>query len=325
MKRLFAFLLAAALLCGVCTSLCGCGETEKEKGGLSVVVTVFPAYDWVMNVLGGETDADVTMLLDSGVDLHSFQPSAADVVKIVGCDLFVYVGGESDAWVADTLREGGNENRVVLNLLEVLGDAVLEEETVEGMEPEHEHEHEDGEEPEYDEHVWLSLRNASVVVKAIRDALTKLDAPNAGTYAANADAYLGKLSALDKQYRDAVEAGKRKLLLFADRFPFRYLADDYGLDYYAAFSGCSAESEASFETVLFLAKKVDEAKLPVVLTLENSDGRIAQTVIAATEHKDARVLAMDSLQSTTGKDAAGGKTYLSAMEHNLEVLKEALA
>ena len=327
MKRRVCLLLAVLLLAGVCTAFAGCGEAgEKKPGEISIVTTVFPVYDWVKNVVGETEKVDVTMLLDSGVDLHSFQPSADDVVKIASCDLFVYVGGESDAWVADTLAEGKNEKRKVLNLLEILGDAVKEEETVEGMEQEDEHgEDGDGEEPEYDEHIWLSLKNAAKVTEAIRDALAVLDAQNAAYYAANADAYLQKLNDLDARYRSAVEQGNRKTFLFADRFPFRYLADDYGLTYYAAFSGCSAESEASFETVLFLAKKVDEEQLPVVLKLESSDGRIAETVVAATERKNAVILAMDSLQSTTEKDVKNGKTYLSAMEENLLVLKKALA
>ena len=180
------------------------------------------------------------------------------------------------------------------------------------------------EEKEYDEHVWLSLKNAETLVGAISNALQELDPDSKDTYAANADAYVQKLSALDAEYRKAVSAGTYKTVLFGDRFPFRYLADDYGLNYYAAFAGCSAESEASFETISFLAKKVDELKLPCVLTIEGAQHKIAVTIVKNTTEKNQKVLTMDSMQSTTSQDVANGTTYLSVMEKNLDVLKEAL-
>ena len=260
------------------------------------------------------------MLLDNGVDLHSYQPTADDIIKLSDCDLFVYVGGESDGWVEDALKSAANKDRKVINLLEILGDSVKEEETVEGMQEEEE----DHEEKEYDEHVWLSLKNAKTLVGAISAALQEIDPDNKDTYAANADAYGQKLSALDAEYQKAVSAGTYKTLLFGDRFPFRYLVDDYGLSYYAAFAGCSAESEASFETVSFLARKVDEGKLPCVLTIEGAQHKIAETVVQNTAGKNQKILTMDSMQSTTSQDVAGGTTYLSLMEKNLDVLKEAL-
>ena len=193
------------------------------------------------------------------------------------------------------------------------------EEICEHMEG-HDHEHEE----EADEHVWLSLKNAETLVGAISDALQELDPDNKDTYAANASAYIEKLSALDGAYQSAVDGAARKTVLFGDRFPFRYLADDYGLSYYAAFSGCSAESEASFETVSFLAKKVDELKMPCVLTIEGKNHKLAETIVQSTAGKNQKVLTMDSMQSTTSEDVANGTTYLSAMEQNLSVLKEAL-
>lgn len=257
MRKVISLLLAVSLSLGA-LSLAGCGG-EGESGGerLSIVTTIFPVYDWAMQILGERAaDADVTMLLDSGVDLHSYQPTADDMVKISTCDVFLYVGGESDEWVEDALRGATNKDMVTVNLLEALGDAAKEEETVEGMEEEEE---EGGEEsPAYDEHVWLSLRNAKVLVGAIAEALGRADEKGADTYKANAAAYGDRLDALDAKYEAAVSGAARRTLLFGDRFPFRYLADDYGLDYYAAFSGCSAETEASFETVAFLAGKVDE-------------------------------------------------------------------
>ena len=190
------------------------------------------------------------------------------------------------------------------------------------------HEHEEGEEHEHeeekDEHVWLSLKNAEVLVNAISKSLQELDPDNKDTYATNAAAYIEKLSALDGEYQAAVDAATYKTVLFGDRFPFRYLVDDYGLSYYAAFVGCSAETEASFETVSFLAKKVDELKLPCVLTIEGAQHKISETIVQNTAEKNQKVLTMDSMQSTTSKDVANGTTYLSVMEKNLSVLKEAL-
>ena len=486
----------------------------------SIVCTTYPEYDWVLNILGKNASSfEVTLLQDKGTDLHSYQPSVQDLAKISTCDVFVYVGGESDGWVEDALKNVRNKNMVAINMMEVLGDAVREEEIVEGMQAEGEHEHhhheaeahnhsaeihaddikdrslaefngewqslypvlmagnleeyvehqaeekgksetemkaeiaakwncgvkavtvkdnkititydngktvtgkysyagyavktndegkitnvrykfeskdkkapkyvmfndhsyapaekvahfhfyfgnngfdefmdskinsyfvdskltahecedlllghnhdhhaeghhhEHGEEPEYDEHVWLSLKNAAAITQAISDAVQKLDSKNAGAYKANTEAYLGQLAALDSEYEKAVAQSKAKTLVFGDRFPFRYLVDDYGLKYYAAFVGCSAESEASFETVVFLAKKLDELGLGSVLTIEKSDKKIAKTVVSNTKAKNQQILEMDSLQSVTQKDIKNGKSYLGAMKQNLAVLKTAL-
>ena len=336
MKKIIALLLVLLMTAGM---LAGCGkqnddDTTDTTDKLSIVTTIFPEYDWVRQILGDKADnADVTMLLDNGVDLHSYQPTADDIVKISDCDLFIYVGGESDGWVEDALKNATNKDMKVVNLLEVLGDKVKNEEVVEGMqEEEHEHEdgeeHEEGEEHEHeeeaDEHVWLSLKNAEVLVGTISNALQEVDPGNKDAYAANADAYVKKLSALDAEYQTAVDNAARKTVLFGDRFPFRYLVDDYGLNYYAAFVGCSAETEASFETISFLAKKVDELKLPCVLTIEGKNHKIAETIVKNTAPKSQKILTMDSMQSTTSKDVASGTTYLSVMEKNLAVLKEAL-
>ena len=499
MKKITALLLALMMLAGV---LAGCGKPKDagKAGKLKVVTTIFPAYDWVRAILGDKAEnAEITMLLDNGVDLHSYQPTADDIVKISDCDLFVYVGGESDGWVKNALKSAANRNMKVINLLEVLGDSVKTEETVEGMQEDgHGHSHDEqlteddikdrtlsdfagawkslhpyllngdldkfcqhraeededssttkdtylekyktswqcdaekisisgntitftygdgktvsaeytyagyqpkrndegeirsvryqfettsadapkyvqfndhGHEPgeaehfhiyfgndgfdalmsaktnpffvkdtlsvedildelmghdhgeEADEHVWLSLKNAKTLVGAISNALQEFDPDNKDTYATNAAAYIEKLSALDGAYQSAVDGAAHKTVLFGDRFPFRYLVDDYGLRYYAAFAGCSAETEASFETVSFLAKKVDELGLPCVLTIEGKNHKLAETIVRSTAGKNQKVLTMDSMQSMTSKDAANGATYLSVMERNLSVLKEAL-
>lgn len=331
MKKIITLMLVAVL--AVC-ALSGCGtsksgEDTKDKK-IKIVTTIFPEYDWVMQILGDKADkADVTMLLDKGVDLHSYQPSTADIAKISEADVFIYVGGESDEWVEDVLKQAKNKNLKVINLMDVMGDKAKEEEVKEGMQPEEEEAEEakDGkeeEEVEYDEHVWLSLKNAKIFTKKIADVLSEIDKDDAKTYQANYESYAKKLDDLDKKYADAVASAKNKTLVFGDRFPFRYLVNDYGLDYYAAFVGCSAESEASFETVTFLAKKIDELGLGNVLTIEGKNHKIAKTVVDNTKNKDQKVLTMDSMQSTTSKDVKDGATYLGIMEKNLEVLKEAL-
>ena len=332
MKKIITLMLVAVL--AVC-ALSGCGTSksgeDKNDKKIKIVTTIFPEYDWVMQILGDKADkADVTMLLDKGVDLHSYQPSTADIAKISEADVFIYVGGESDEWVEDVLKEAKNKKLKVINLMDVMGDKAKEEEVNEGMQPEeeeHAEEAKDGkeeEEVEYDEHVWLSLKNAKIFTKKIADVLSEVDKDDAKTYQANYESYAKKLDDLDKKYADAVASAKNKTLVFGDRFPFRYLVNDYGLDYYAAFVGCSAESEASFETDTFLAKKIDELGLGNVLTIEGKNHKIAKTVVDNTKNKDQKVLTMDSMQSTTSKDVKDGATYLGIMEKNLEVLKEAL-
>lgn len=503
MKKYISILLAAVMAVGC---LAGCGQKNSNEqadntddGKLKVVTTIFPEYDWVKEIAGDEiSNIDLTMLLDNGVDLHSYQPTSEDILKISDCDLFVYVGGESDSWVDDALKNATNKDMQVINLLDVLKDSIKTEESMPGMQAEEGHNHgyahfedsdvqdrtlsdwdgdwqsvypylQDGvldevmekkaesgektaeeykeyyengyktdvsqitidaenntmcfvkngvaskatyeykgyqiydyesgsrgvryffeatsgdadapkyvqfsdhgiapgkaehfhiyagndgfdalseemenwptyypadvsgkeiaedmlehEEKEYDEHVWLSLKNAQTLCKAIAEALETADPEHKDVYAANVDSYLEKLSSLDGQYQDAVANASQKTLLFGERFPFRYMVDDYGLKYYAAFAGCSAESEASFETISFLAKKVDELGLKNIMTIENSDQKIAKTIRDNTKDKNQEILSLDSMQSTTSEDVKNGTTYLSVMESNLDVLKKAM-
>lgn len=330
MKKYFSVFFAAMMALS-CFTACGSDsaatkeKTNSDSRSLQIVTTIFPEYDWVKNILGEESShADITMLLDNGVDLHSYQPTADDILKVSTCDLFLYVGGESDAWVEDALKNATNKKMQVINLMDVMGDAAKEEVVVEGMQPEEEEEEEDSEEPELDEHVWLSLKNAAVFCDAIANALEKLDPDHAETYHNNASEYKSELNNLDSGYQSAVENAAQKTLLFGDRFPFRYLVDDYGLSYYAAFVGCSAETEASFETITFLADKVDALGLKHVMTIEKSDQKIAKTIIENTTEKNQDILTLDSMQSTTSDDVANGVTYLSIMENNLIVLQKAL-
>ncbi len=302
-------------------------DNSTQDTTFSIVCTIFPEYDWARQIMGDLADnAELTLLIGTGVDLHSFQPTVDDILTISTCDIFIYVGGESDEWAEDALEEATNENMVVINLLEVLGDGAKEEEVVEGMEAEEEEEEddEDEEEIEYDEHVWLSLKNAQIFCDAIAEALALVDADNSAIYEANNEAYKSELNSLDEEYATACAAADKSTILFGDRFPFRYLVDDYSLSYYAAFVGCSAETEASFETIVFLAQKVDELGLSVVLTIENSDQKIASTIVENTTSQDATILTMDSMQAVTYEDIEAGVTYLSIAEENLAVLKQAL-
>ena len=293
-----------------CLSACGSkpdNTSVADSDNLQIVATIFPVYDWIREILGeNPAGIELTMLMDSGVDLHSFQPTATDILRVSSCDMFVYVGGESDNWVEDAMKEAANENLKEINLMEIL-DGDLEEE-----------------EPEYDEHIWLSLNNASVLCERLADAIKEMDPEHAEVYETNASAYRQKLTELDDEYRSEISECPQKTVLFGDRFPFRYLTEDYGLDYYAAFAGCSAETEASFETISFLSGKADELGLGCVLTIEGSDQRIAETIVQNTKEKDQKILTMDSMQSTTAKDAEKGISYLSIMESNKEVLREAL-
>ena len=323
-KKIWIITLVSALLVSAFT---GCGQTGNvtlNHTKYSIVCTIFPEYDWVREVLGDRAeDFELTLLLDNGVDLHNYQPTADDIARIAACDVFIYVGGESDKWIEDALKETSNKNMRVINLLNSLGDAVKEEELIEGMEGE-EADHEGEEETEYDEHVWLSLKNSEVLVNVIADEICMVDAENAVTYKNNAADYVSRLADLDTEYQEVTNQANVDTILFGDRFPFRYLADDYGLHYYAAFPGCSAETEASFETIAFLAGKADELKLSKILVPESSDRKIAQTIIASTNDKNQEILVMDSMQSVTTQDIADGTTYLSVMKNNLEVLKQAL-
>lgn len=334
-----AILFICIVLIVALASGCGSKESSESDNKIKIMTTIFPEYDWVKNILGSQTDnVDLVLLVDDGVDLHSYEPSAEDISTISDCDLFIYTGGESDDWVDDALDQATNKDMEVMNLMDVLGDSVKTEEAVEGMqEEEHEHdeqgdedhedsdhEDEEGHEEEKDEHVWLSLKNAEKICSEITERLDSIDPENKSLYDENEAAYAKELAVLDSRYKETVDNSKRKTVLFADRFPFRYIADDYDLKYYAAFAGCSAETEASFETVKFLAEKVDELDLPCVLTIEGAKHKIAETVISNTSSKDQKILTMDSMQSVSSDDVKDGASYISIMGKNLDVLKEAL-
>ena len=349
MKKFAAFamfVLAAALTFVACSA--ESNEKAPAQKKVSIVATIYPQYDWLKNVLGDRLDAvNLKLLIKNGTDLHSYKPSAQDIAAIASADMVVYVGGESDEWIEKALSATPKAGRVQVNLMKALGDRVKEEEVVEGMQAEEEHHHEHGEEaeeqehehhehaeehehehaeaPENDEHIWLSLKNAELLVMNLADALSKVDTAHATEYHMNAALYIAKISALDAQYHAATDSASLKTILFGDRFPFRYLVDDYGIKYFAAFVGCSAESEASFETVAFLAGKMDSLALPAIFTIDGSNGKIARAILdASKKSKDTPVLSLNSMQSVTDAQMQSGIDYLSIMQSNLEVLKKAI-
>ena len=307
MRRLLLILLTVLLL------MTGCAPAEKQKSEkLSVVASIFPVYEWTRAIIG-DADVDLTLLMNKGTDLHNYQASASDIIMITDSDLFIFNGGESDEWMEDILKENRDIN--ALNIMAGIEQMLKEEESVEGMQEE------ESEEEEYDEHVWLSLRNAAEACRKILEKLVEIDPANKSVYEANCERYIAELQKLDEEYQAVVNSCTNRVLLFADRFPFRYLTDDYGISYYAAFKGWSAESEASFETVRFLAEKTDELKLKYIMVLENSETKIAQAIMNSTANKDQKTEVLNSLQSVTLSDNV---TYIEVMRNNLEVLKKVL-
>lgn len=357
--KLVIIALVAVLFVGGCAKKDGAVKEEKENtknveenvgkdeikdDEISVVTNIYPSYDWVKEI-AKDTNVTVKNLTDKGINLHNFEPSAEDITSIKNANLFVYVGGESDEWAPDAIKE--SPNVTAINMMEVLKDNIKPEEVVEGMEDEdhdhdhdhdehdeedhdedkdedahdeHEHHHHD-DEVEMDEHVWLSLKNAKLVCNEICENLKKLSPKYADKFDENLKAYVEKLDALDKKYSEELTNQKFNTVLFGDRFPFRYLVDDYNLKYYAAFVGCSQESEASFETIVFLANKVDELGLKSIFTLSDSDHKIAETVKENTKDKTQEIRVLNSLESVTSND---NTSYLEVMEENLDTLKAGL-
>ncbi|MGN0814647.1 MAG: metal ABC transporter substrate-binding protein [Candidatus Coproplasma sp.] len=317
MKKIFA-LLCAILISLPIFGVTGC--TTDDGGKKKIVCTIFPQYDWIVTILGDKSDEyELSLLTDTGVDLHNYQPSFSDVAKIAASDLFVYVGGESDGWVEGTLTSYPDENRLTVCMIDLV--EAIEEEELEGEE---EHDHDHGEEEEYDEHVWLSLRNAQAIVSELAEKLCTLDESNAAYYRTNAENYNKKLGALDAQYAEVVSEAKYDTIVVADRFPFLYTVKDYGLNYYAAFSGCSAATEISLATKNILVNALNDLKLGYVIVTESSDKSVAQSVIAASDDKNRQILVLDSCQTVNTAKIQSGYTYYGAMTANLDTLRCAL-
>lgn len=314
LKRLYCYIFAIAVSLG-CIVLGGC-NTNFDDGKIDVVCTIFPIYDWASEVVGDTKDYELTLLVNNGTDMHSYQPTFLDTTKIITADAVIYVGGESDEWIEEILVNKQNPNMKIINLMNILGDKAKEEEFKDGMSGERE------EESELDEHIWLSLKNAQLFVVEIARILGQMDSANADLFSSRATTYNASLNQLDEQYSSAVNSSVVKTLLFGDRFPFRYLVDDYNLEYFAAFPGCSAETEASFQTITFLAKKVNELNLKAICKTETADSSIANAIKEATTNKNQAILSLNSMQSTTLTHNA---SYLDIMTSNLSILVQALS
>ncbi len=293
------------LICGMMMflMLCGCGNTALKDENLSIVCSAFSQYDWAVNIAEG-TGADIKLLTEKGEDLHSYQPTVSDIAEITDCDIFIFVGGVSDKWAADLVNSVNKDEIITINMLQ-----------------EHMHGHEHG---QCDEHIWLSLKESKKIIEKITDAMCEADAENAEIYKINSENYIAELEKLDAEYEKTIKNAPKKSVIFCDRFPFKYLAEDYGLEYYAAFDGCSADAEAGFDTIIELAKKVDETNAAAVLMIENSDDAIAKTVISNTKNKNQQIFVMDSCQSVSLAEADKGKDYISVMRENLDVLGKVL-
>ena len=320
MKRIlpiiFVLMLALSLFAG-------CGQTASENTNsgekLSVVSTIFPGYDFTREIAGD--NVSLTMLLPPGTESHSFDPTPQDAITIQNCDVFIYVGGESDTWIDGMLNSIDTSNMTIISMMDAV--EVVEEEIKAGMENDHDHPEEDGlDKLEYDEHVWTSPINAMGIAEEITAALMALDPDNADTYRTNCSAYIEKLEELDASFRGVVQNAKRDTLIFGDRFPFRYFVDEYGLDYEAAFPGCSSETEASAKTLAFLIDKTNNENIPVVFHIEFSNEKMADIICEST---GARKLLLHSCHNVTKADFESGVSYIELMTQNAENLKEALS
>lgn len=329
---LCTLLLGMAVFCG-CASPQVQNTKEESAGKVRVVCTTFPQYDWVRNLLGEASEhVEIILLVKNNADIHNYQPSAQDMIFMKEADLFLYVGGESDAWVSDLMAADSSLAEKSVSLSDVL----LEKDMLECADHDHgdhdhTHDHEDDEHihtddhiHEYDEHIWLSLENAEVLCEYISDRLCRLMPNSASVIQGSTTAYISELQDLDAEYQSAVQSSAGQPLIFGDRFPFCYLAADYDLEYYAAYTGCNAEVEVGFDTIISLAGKVDELKSDHVLVIDGSDRSIAKTVLASAKHQYVEILEMDSMQSVSWEDVQNGASYLGIMKANLEVLREAL-
>lgn len=333
-RKGIGILAACGLICGSLLTGCGTGRAEdasekaQDDGRISVVTTIFPQYDFVRQIAGGSVD--LKMLLKPGEETHSYEPTPQDIIAIQNSDIFIYVGGENDAWVEDILDSMPDAGMRTLKLIDCVD--TVEEEHVEGMQeqPGHSHEEEEyhGDETEeahsvheIDEHVWTSPVNASAIVDEIKELLAQTDPENRQRYEENAEAYEAELAALDAAFREVVDNAGRRLVIFGDRFPFRYFADEYGLDYYAAFPGCASDTEPSAAVMAFLINKVAEEKVPAVLKMELSNENIANAIAEAT---GTEVRTFYSCHNLTAEEFENGETYLSMMQKNVETLKEVL-
>ena len=313
MKKVLCLILC---LCCLFPLVSGCGK--RDDGKITILCTVFPLYDWVKNIVGESETVEVSLLITNGSDLHSYQPSAEDIIRISSADLFFYVGGSSDAWVEETLKTQASDDRIDVKMTEI-PDIRLREMCIDSTAEHHDHDH-----GGVDEHLWLSLFNAKIASAYVTEQLSELDEEYAETYRENFNAYASALDALDQEYTSFVSSLNAPRMLCADRFPFVYLAEDYGISYLCAFEGCSTDANASAETISRLAKALDTYALSSIVTTERPCAGLAESVRDSSAAKNQKILVLDSMQSVTEKDADGGTNYLNVMKQNLETLRQIL-
>ena len=316
--------LAVTLLMSILLAcMAGCSKREEDDT-VKIVCTVFPLYEWARNIVGDAEGVEIVWLVRNGTDIHSYQPTTADIVDMLSCDLLLYVGGETETWVEQSLQHRKTDGRILLDMAQAEG-VTLRQVSAESIVTEEEHDHEhDHAHGSMDEHIWLSLRNAAACNRAIADTLCRIDPEQEALYRDNLRTYIDQLRSLDEAYESTISEVTDPILLFADRFPFVYLAEDYGIRYVAAFEGCTTEAEITPETILHLARHADEWKLDWIMITESSDGTLAKGIIRATEEKNQRVAIFDSMQSVEHRQMESGETYLGIMERNLNVLRQVL-
>lgn len=324
--RLFSLVLSIFLLLP-CLFGCSSPKDQNDPNTFDIICTTFPHYDWMRQIVGNSQGVTLSLLISNGTDPHSYEPTLADIAALNRCDMVVLVGGDSDTWIKEALAQTERQELIQVKLKDLEGVTLQKITSESGSEHAHDHEHNhDGHEHSpYDEHLWLSLRNAAACVRGLTETLATHDPVRAETYRANAARYLRELAALDARYAEAVANSPKRELLFADRFPFVYLTEDYGLHVHAAFEGCTTDTNASFETVVGLAKEIPELGVTKIMVTEASDQKLAEAVIRASGKDGLSILALDSLQSIVKKDIESGVTYLSVMTKNLSVLTEALS
>lgn len=330
-NKTYPYLLVALLMLGsIMLTACKPQSRSEQAAPLSIVVASYPEYDWLCQIIGKENSSvKVKLLMDGGVDLHSYEPNIQDIAAITEADLFIYNGGSSYKWVDRVLSLKANKDRKVLNLLESLSE---QRELPQGESCHHEHEtccdHDHDHDHDHDvadEHIWLSLRNAVILSGVIEQELSALVPTQAAQFQANAQAYIAQLKALDARYASMVQQAGRDAIIIADRFPFSYMMQDYGIKYHAAFQGCSAETEASFETIRELTEDMRELSPKVILILKGGMRQLAQTLISNSAQTQCQILEMNDLHSVSPASRAQGEDYASIMEANLKVLEVALA
>lgn len=313
MKKISKLLLIFVVSIFGIVSLIGCNKKQETQDKLTIVSTNFPGYDFARAITMDNTNVKVKLLLKPGAETHTFEPTPEDIKTIKNSDIFIYVGGDSDEWVDDILNDIDTDKTKIIKLIDLVD--AKEEVTTEGMESDEE------EESELDEHVWTSPKNAIEIINKLKKEIINIDNDEKSNLESNANHYVNKLNDLDTEFKSIVKTAKRKEIIVGDRFPFRYFADEYGLSYYASFPGCSEQTEASAKTISFLANKVKEDKIPVVLKTELSSGNIANTIAKETNTK---VLEFNSAHNISQSDFDADITYVDIMTKNAEVLKEAL-